>query len=142
VTISPPEAREGWTDLLHACGLKATPSRLAVLVALHELGQASSEEVHRRAEQSLPGLSLSTVYRLLEVLAGNRVVCHTHLDNTKHFRLVGTAARAHVICRVCGEVRVISEAAGDLIVQQLATEVGFLADLGHLTVHGCCTSCA
>src|SRR4051794_41922896 len=57
-------------DRLRGHGLRATPQRLAVHSALHDLGRhATAEEVLDRVHGRVPGVSLPTVYAALELLA-------------------------------------------------------------------------
>src|SRR4051794_3923652 len=57
-------------DTLRGHGLRATPQRLAVHGALHDLGRhATAEEGLDRVHGREPGASLPTVYPALELLA-------------------------------------------------------------------------
>src|SRR5436190_15168232 len=89
---------------LRGHGLRATPQRLAVHGALHDLGRhATAEEVLDRVHGTVPGVSLPTVYAALELLAdlglascvhGGRAVRYDPRADPHH----------HLVCEGCGAV--------------------------------------
>src|SRR3954453_15008277 len=85
-------------------GLRATPQRLAVHGALHDLGRhATAEEVLERVHGTVPGVSLPTVYAGLELLADLGLPSRLHAG-----RAVRYDPRAdphhHFVCDSCGAV--------------------------------------
>ena len=55
-------------------GLKVTPQRVAVMQALEKLHHPHAEEVYREVSSSIPGLSTTTVYNVLDVLVSKGIV--------------------------------------------------------------------
>jgi Fur family ferric uptake transcriptional regulator len=128
---------------LRARGLRATPQRRMVADAVRELGHATPEQVCDRVQRVAPALSLSTVYRTLELLEELGVVTHTHLSHgATTYHLAGLDDHLHLVCRQCGGI----EEADLAMVTQLDAEVlrryGFRCDVGHLSLHGLCRECA
>lgn len=60
---------------LNAAGLKVTPQRIAVLQALTASGtHPTAEEIYRIVSRSIPGLSPTTVYNVLEALVRHKLI--------------------------------------------------------------------
>jgi len=60
--------------LLNA-GLKITPQRLAILEAVHELGDhPTAERVIEHIRESQPNIASGTVYKVLDVLVENKLI--------------------------------------------------------------------
>lgn len=49
-------------------GLKVTPQRVAVYEALSTTYHPTAEEIYRKVQEKLPGLSFTTIYNILDVL--------------------------------------------------------------------------
>jgi len=55
--------------ILRRAGKRITPQRLVILEAIRDgQGHLDADEIHRRARRKAPNLSLSTVYRTINVL--------------------------------------------------------------------------
>lgn len=66
---------------LNAAGLKITPQRIAVLQTLAvSVSHPTAEEIHKQVLQSLPGLSPTTVYNVLDALVGKNLVNRVKTD--------------------------------------------------------------
>src|SRR5919202_4106528 len=93
------------TEALRARGRRVTPQRLAIHRALRGLGRhVSAEELLGVVDETVPGVSLPTVYSTLELLAdlglirrvgsvGGRVLFDPRLD-----------PHHHAVCSRCGRV--------------------------------------
>ncbi|MBK6870526.1 MAG: transcriptional repressor [Kineosporiaceae bacterium] len=128
---------------LRARGLRATTQRRLVADAVVALGHATPEQVCERVQQSTPGLSLSTVYRTLELLEELGVVTHTHLTHgasTYHAR--GDEQHIHLVCHRCGAVAEADAALAVELAAAVLARHGFVTDLSHLSLHGLCVRCA
>jgi Fur family transcriptional regulator, ferric uptake regulator len=133
---------DGFDQVLRARGLRATPQRRLVLDAVAALGHGTPEQVCDRVQEVAPSLSLSTVYRTLELLEDLGVVSHTHLGHgAPTYHPISHADHIHLVCRRCGAV---SQA--DVVhARELAGEVrrrhGFTVDVTHLALDGVCQAC-
>ncbi|HSX67840.1 transcriptional repressor [Nocardioides sp.] len=129
-------------DRLKGAGKRLTPQRRLVLDAVERLGHATPDEVLAEARRHKPELSLSTVYRNLEVLEELGLVRHAHLtDRAPTYHSVGGHEHFHLVCRGCGEVLSVGPSLLAPLLEQLDAEFGFVPDVGHLTVFGSCRSC-
>jgi Fur family peroxide stress response transcriptional regulator len=67
--------------LLNMSGLKVTPQRMAVLNALvNTLHHPTADEIYRVVAASIPGLSVTTVYNILDVFVENGLVHRIKTD--------------------------------------------------------------
>src|SRR3954454_1120377 len=127
---------------LRGHGLRATPQRLAVHGALHDLGRhATAEEVLDRVHGTVPGVSLPTVYAALEMLADLGLASRVHGG-----RAVRYDPRAdphhHLVCDGCGAV-VDLDAEVDLrpALDRLRA-TGAVPTVAEVLVRGRCAACA
>ena len=127
-------------DLLRSRGLKATPQRLCVLALLEgDESHPTAEQIHVRALEHLPTLSLRTVYQALNELvdAGELLALDMGTGATRFDPR--TAMHHHVVCRSCGAVRDI-----DLDTSALAAPApdhGFLVSAPEVLFRGLCAAC-
>ncbi|MDO7867841.1 Fur family transcriptional regulator [Nocardioides jiangxiensis] len=129
-------------DRLKGAGKRLTPQRRLVLDAVERLGHATPDEVLVAAREAQPSLSLSTVYRNLEVLEELGLVRHAHLsDRAPTYHSVGDHEHFHLVCRTCGTVISVGPELLGPLLDRLDTDHGFVPDVGHLTVFGTCRDC-
>lgn len=128
---------------LRSSGYRVTPQRQLVLEAVVELGHGTPDTIAAAVAAKVPGISLSTVYRTLEVLEDIGAVRHAHLGHgAPTYHPADAPHHLHLVCRSCdwvGEVPV--ETAGPLT-SQLQDERGFVTDLAHFALYGTCAACA
>jgi Fur family ferric uptake transcriptional regulator len=150
-TLSGPDAVSGpgdvretsLADLLRSRGLRLTPQRELVLGAVYALGHSTPEQVHGAVARTASGVNITTVYRTLELLEELGLVTHTHLSHgAPTYHAAGHAQHVHLVCRGCGGVEEAPPAILDGLVAALATDRGFLVDVGHVALFGTCGHCA
>lgn len=128
---------------LRSRGYRLTPQRQLVLDAVTSLGHATPEDAFNWVRERSAGVNISTVYRTLELLEDLGLVKHTHLGHgAPTYHASAAPEHVHLVCRDCDDV---IEVAPDLVtplVDTLRRDVGFQADVGHLTVFGQCRRCA
>jgi Fur family peroxide stress response transcriptional regulator len=123
-------------------GLALTPQRRTVLEAL--VGAAehlSADEVFAAVRGRLPGISRSTVYRILDALAGRGIVRQVfHPGATARYD--GVAERHHhVVCARCGRIRDWRDARFDNLAIPRDVSKGFEVLDYSVYVHGVCADC-
>ena len=132
-----------WQTQLRASGYRLTPQRQLVLEAVVALGHATPDEILTTVRLTARGVNISTVYRTLELLENLGLVRHTHLGHgAPTYHAAVEDAHVHLVCRGCegiGEVE--PDVVGDLV-DRLAAEEGFTADVGHLAIFGLCRVCS
>src|SRR6185437_10547138 len=121
-----------------ARGLRMTPQREQVLLAVRELGHATPEQLG----EAVPGVDVTTVYRTLELLEELELVKHTHLGHGAPSYRPADDEHVHVVCHTCQSVADAPVDLVDDLAARLADERGFLLDRSHFTVFGQCAACA
>ena len=91
---------------LNATGLRLTNQRALILeIIRHEHGHLDADEVYRRAREKQSRLSLSTVYRTLQLLKKLGLVEELHFDEAHHhYEVKPSSEHHHLICLGCGRV--------------------------------------
>jgi len=121
---------------------RLTKQRAAVLRALGDGGHLSAETILEKVRTELPGVSLGTIYRTLDIL---RIIGLVQV-----FSFGGSAARYeaaldkhhHLLCTACRSLENVQAEAVAEIAQRIAANKGFSeVDYG-LTIVGRCPGCA
>jgi len=135
--------RKDITRALRAQGLRITPQRRLVLRLLREQGgHLSADELYRLARQRLPRISLSTVYRALDVFAELGLVRALHLEGEHHrYESAGDGEHHHMICLGCGRVIEFECSHCAQTHQDLAEQHDFQITGSEVQLLGYCTDC-
>ena len=129
---------------LEASGQRFTEQRAAVFRFLSGTDvHPSADEVFLAVRQSLPGISLATVYKSLETLVGcGLAVKLTYSDGSARYD-GRTDPHNHARCLACGKVIDIPGRIPDDQLQALHRHVdGFVVTGYRLELSGYCPSCA
>jgi Fe2+ or Zn2+ uptake regulation protein len=122
-----------------------TPQRHMVLRVLEQAGHhLSAETICRRVQEIYPTMSLSTVYRTLELLVGLGLVLEARLGSERRvYELAGDIGEhCHLICRHCGAVGHPRELDLRELCERLARETGYATIALDLVATGLCPQCA
>lgn len=121
---------------------RLTKQRAAVLRALADGGHLSAETILRRVRTEMPGVSLGTIYRTLDILrALGLVQAFSHGGDAARYE-ASLDKHHHLLCSRCRVV--LNVRADDLarIVQDLARKERFDEVDYELTIVGRCQECA
>lgn len=143
-------AREKLRDLLHAAGLRSTPSRIAVLSLLHDTqGPLSHADVFNALQDQ--GFDRATLYRNLTDLAEANLL--TRADRGDHiwrFELRRAAehseadhpeaAHPHFVCTDCGTISCLPEMSLPTQNQNVPSKT-LIARVSEIVVKGQCQEC-
>ncbi|MGP6156025.1 MAG: Fur family transcriptional regulator [Vulcanimicrobiaceae bacterium] len=121
---------------------RLTKQRAAVLRALSDGAHLSAETILERVRSELPGVSLGTIYRSLDILR--------EIGLVQVFSFGGSAARFeatiekhhHLLCTKCRELTNVSAEGVAEIADAIAVHSGFEEVDYALTIFGRCPSCA
>lgn len=128
---------------LRSRGYRLTPQRELVLEAVSSLGHATPEDAFGWIRERSGGVNISTVYRTLELLEELGLVKHTHLSHgAPTYHAAAAPEHVHLVCRPCGRIVELEPHVVSPLVDALQRDVGFVADVGHLTVFGKCAECS
>jgi Fur family ferric uptake transcriptional regulator len=130
-------------DALRARGLRWTPQRRLILEVLEATdGHVTGMELVERCRARDPDTTPSTVYRTLDVLEELGYVRHSHsAAGREEFHMLPAAEHAHLQCRDCGKGFELEPEDAASITRPIRTKLGFVADVGHLTITGRCADC-
>ncbi len=128
---------------LRRSGYRVTPQRLAVAATLAKSGRhLSANEVMGAVAESVPGVSLPTVYASLEALENAGLVRRVAGGRGPALYDAGPAAHHHMVCRRCGAV---ADLEADVALEPAlagARGQGFEAEGAEVVVRGLCADCA
>jgi Fur family transcriptional regulator, ferric uptake regulator len=131
-------------DDLRARGLRWTPQRRVLVEVLSRTeGHVTGARLVERCREIDPETTPSTVYRTLTVLEEFGLIRHGHgADGREEFHVLPATEHGHLHCRACGGTWEIGRDEATALLESLAMNHGFAADLSHLTVVGRCDDCA
>ncbi|MFC1908331.1 Fur family transcriptional regulator [Chloroflexota bacterium] len=91
---------------LNAAGIRVTNQRSLIMeIIRHGKGHLDADEIYRQARQKKSRLSLSTVYRTLQMLKKLDLIDELHFDEEHHhYEVKPTAEHHHLLCLDCGSV--------------------------------------
>ena len=138
----PQETRE-MVARLAAQGYRMTPQRLMIITAIENSNDhTSAEDIFGQVVQKYPNVNISTVYRTLDLLEELGMVTKTDLGGgSVRYHPVDKGHHHHLVCRDCGAIIDLDEAALTNLKDSLLQDYSFVADLKHLGIWGRCVRC-
>jgi Fur family ferric uptake transcriptional regulator len=129
--------------ILRARGRRITPQRKLVCNIFQEHGgHLSADEIYHLARQKQPRLSLSTVYRTLDVLREIGLIIELHLDGDQlRYEMQRDEEHQHLVCLGCGRVVEFKCAHCARMHQDLAEQHGFRITGSRVELLGYCAEC-
>lgn len=95
------------SDVRHSLpGLRVTNQRALILdIIRNGQGHLDADEVYRLARSKQSRISLSTVYRTLQMLKKAGLVDEVHFDeHHHHYEVKASAEHHHLVCLACGRI--------------------------------------
>jgi Fur family ferric uptake transcriptional regulator len=128
---------------LRTAGRRITSQRKLVLAMLVEAdGHLDAHDIYERARRQDVHLSLSTVYRTLNVLKEASVVRELHLDDEHHhYELDDKDEHSHLVCLACGRVIEVGSSAFAEAAMVAGEAHGFEIASAHVELAGYCAAC-
>ena len=138
--MKPRDNNEKFTN----CGIRNTTQRNLVFDALKAAGCAlTADEIYIRLSEKNKAISLSTIYRILEVFSAKGLILKTSIFNEKKFVYeINEAEHKHyLICARCNKKIGISHCPLHALEKSLAEETKYKI-VGHkLDIYGYCPEC-
>lgn len=135
-------------DRLRDNGLKLTPQRrLICQLVAEDDSHPTAEELHERATETMPGMSLKTVYTTLYELADLHAIRLVNVGSGGFRVESNLAPHSHLVCRRCGDV-IDVPVDPDVVEEAAATERAVLQQFDFEVEHkevifrGVCGACA
>ena len=130
--------------ILREHGYKLTPQRRAVLeVIAGSHDHLTPGAIYERVRKNRPTIGLVTIYRMLEVLAGLKLICRVHAEDGCRSYLMRRPSghHHHIMCTSCGRVDVFTKCDLGELQQRLSKESGFRIQDHLLQFNGVCREC-
>jgi Fe2+ or Zn2+ uptake regulation protein len=127
---------------LAACGFRLTPQRKRVYdILLEQDDHPTAEQVFLRVKQTMPDISMATVYNCLDALVECKLAREVTLDRGATRYCPNMSEHLHFYCDECGGVYDIQYAASTRK-SEFGLPKGFQATAYEVSIHGSCSSCA
>jgi len=129
--------------VLRGAGRRLTRQRQIVLEILgRSRVHLDAEAIHRRAKRRDPRLSLSTVYRTLNLLKELGLVEERCFERTHHhFELKTLSEHFHFTCLGCGKVSEFQNPKVEGVLRNLAMDERFKLEKICICLSGYCADC-
>lgn len=131
-------------DLLKKENLKCTKHRESILDVIDKAGQpVTVEAVYLKLKEQGVAISLSTVYRVLEVLLGRGLVVKTSVndDSKALFEINSMEHKHHFLCVKCRKMLPVDGCPLEDYEKALEEKLGFSIKGHKLEMFGYCRSC-
>ena len=129
-------------QVLSPGGQRVTRQRSLLLNLIQEEGHLDANELYQRAREKHPRLSLSTVYRSLQLFKKLGLVAeHDFADTHHHYETKSKAEHHHLLCLGCGKIVEFNCPLSQLITTQVSKEHGFEITNAEVRMLGFCPAC-
>ena len=126
---------------LNVTGLRVTSQRALILEIIRRR-HLDADEIYRQARAKQPRLSLSTVYRTLQVLKKLGLVEELHFDEAHHhYEMKPSSEHHHLVCLGCGKVVEFKCPLSPKMKEDIAREKGFEVTGVEIRMTGYCSRC-
>ena len=127
--------------VLNTTGLRVTNQRALILDIIRR-GHLDADEIYRQAQAKHPRLSLSTVYRTLQVLKKRDLVKELHFDETHHhYEAKPSSEHHHLVCFGCGKIVEFKCSLSSKLKGDIARENNFKITNIEIRMTGYCSNC-
>ncbi|MDH3678042.1 MAG: transcriptional repressor [Nitrosopumilus sp.] len=122
-------------------GFRITPQRVAIVdYLLRTDDHPSAEHIHRIVQKKYPMVSLSTIYKTLDLLKEKKLVNEIEVDGEARFD-AHTHAHINLVCINCGKIDDIDEESLNEIQNRAAKKSKYLILKGSFELFGYCVNC-
>ena len=130
-------------ETLRSDGRRITAQRSLLLEVIRQShGHLDASEIYLRARSKDPRISLSTVYRNLNLLKEMGLISELHLDEEHHhYELREEADHYHLICSGCERVIEFESPLVGRLIAQVSEGEGFSIERVHMDLVGLCPEC-
>ena len=123
-------------------GHRVTPQRELILETLVQHGgHATALQVYDLVSQQAPSINKATIYRVLEFFCEVQLASKSEMGGRLYYEAIAEDPHHHLLCTECGSVSALADHHFAELVQHLAEEHHFRADLNHVVISGLCQNC-
>jgi Fur family peroxide stress response transcriptional regulator len=128
-------------DALRRNGFKATPQRIAICnFALGSRDHPTAQEIHGEVKKVYPTVSLTTVYKTLQVLKQLHLIQELAFSGGERFDS-HMEPHINVMCVRCGEVLDINDQSTRDMVDRAAAKTKYTFTEQRFDIYGICAKC-
>lgn len=130
-------------EMLRKRGYRLTPQRFMILSVIQEAEEhLSIDQITERVQERNPYVSLSTIYRTLELLRELGLVRENHLPGEQpHYEAAEGKAHHHLVCRNCRAIIHLDNTLLGNLNEQLQEQYHFYNLTLDLVASGYCDAC-
>ena len=122
-------------------GFRITPQRIAIVdYILNTEAHPSAEQIHKIVQKKYPMVSLSTVYKTLDLLREKKLVNEIDVDGESRFD-AHVDEHINLVCMNCGKIEDVDESTLKDIQTRAARKSKYLILKGSFELHGYCSNC-
>lgn len=122
-------------------GFRITPQRIAIVDYLLKTDDhPSAERIHITIQKKYPMVSLSTVYKTLDLLKEKKLVNEIEVEGERRFD-AHTDEHINLVCMNCGKIEDIDENSLKEIQSRVAKKSKYLIVKSSFELFGYCSSC-
>lgn len=122
-------------------GLRITPQRMAIVDYLINTDEhPSAEHIHQTIQKKYPTVSLSTVYKTLDLLKEKKLVNEIEVEGESRFD-AHTDEHINLVCMNCGKIDDVDEDSLKEIQSRVTRKSKYLIVKGSFEMFGYCNSC-
>jgi len=132
---------EDLVSSLHEQGLRITPQRIAIVdYLLKTEDHPSAEHIHKTIQKKYPMVSLSTVYKTLNLLKEKKLVNEIEVNGETRFD-AHTDEHINLVCMNCGKIEDFDEDSLKEIQTRAAKKSKYLILKSNFDLFGYCDNC-
>ena len=130
-------------EMLRKKGYRLTPQRHMILSVIQEADEhLSIDQILERVQERNPYVSLSTIYRTLELLRELGLVRENHLPGEQpHYETAESTGHHHLVCRRCRTIIHLEDNLLGNLHEQLQQQHAFHGLTLDLVAAGYCDAC-
>lgn len=131
-----------WAEPLRAAGRRVTKQRVAVLDCATRHPHSTADELHRHAQQEIPGIALGTVHTVVNDLASSGLLRRLDVPHAGARYETRIADHHHAVCTQCGLVEDVALPTTAPACLDPNIVRGMKISVAEVLYHGTCAKCA
>ena len=130
-------------QILNSSSQRVTNQRALLLDLIrHSYGHLDADELYRKANDKNHKLSLSTVYRNLQLFKRLGLIAEYHFDEEHHhYEARPTTEHQHLVCLSCGKIVEFNLPLSQQLRDTIGKQHGFEINEVELRLSGLCADC-
>lgn len=135
--------RNNYKEIFRKNNIKITKQREWVFhMLMHASVPLTAEEIFVKQMEEEGKISLSTIYRILDVFVSKGLVQKSNIsDNKAVYEVIGIGHKHHLICSSCGKIIALDHCPIEEYEKTLVESTGFEITSHKLAFFGCCPAC-